>query len=310
MVERAMAGEGHRSRCQIASLICIIGMALLLASCASSPEHQGVSRASDAIAGSWITIQRGDTLGEIAKRADVPLLRLQRFNPGVKSRGLAVGQRILVPHGTERAPSGGPYRYRVRPGDTFSKVARHFGTSPITIVAANSNVDPAGLAIGQLVSVPLKNAGGSGSGSGSNTSTPSRKSSTLPDPGPLPETKTRWSWPVADHTITRRFGKDARGTLQPMLLGTRKGAQAKAASDGEVKFADSMRQLGEVVIVHHDGNLQSVYANCERLLVTTGTKVKRGTSLCKVGTNDRGQPELLFDMRHGGKPIDPGRLLR
>lgn len=307
MAERTMAGEGRRPRCQVASLICAIGITLLLASCASSPQGQSISRAPDSIAGTWITIQRGDTLGEIAKRADVPLLRLKRFNPGVKSRGLAVGQRILVPHGTERAPSGGPYRYRVRPGDTFSKVARHFGTSPINVVAANQDIDPEGLVIGQLVKVPLKHGGSSKS---SKKTTASRKSRTLPDPGPLPKTNAKWSWPVADYSITRRFGKDARGTLQPMLLGTSKGAKAKAASDGEVKFADSMRQLGEVVIVHHNGNLQSVYANCERLLVTTGTKVKRGTPLCEVGTNDRGQTELLFDMRHGGKPVNPGQLLR
>lgn len=307
MVERAMAGEGRRPRCKIASLIFAASLALLLASCASSPQQQSVSRDSGAIAGNWITIQRGDTLGEIAKQADVPLLRLQRFNPGVQSRELAVGQRILVPHGTERAPSGGPYRYRIRPGDTFSKVARHFGTSPITIVAANSNVDPSGLAVGQLVDVPLKQGAG---GVTSSASTSSRKSATLPDPGPLPKTGANWSWPLADYSITRRFGKDSRGTLQPMLLSTGKGARANAVNDGEVKFADSMRQLGQVVIVHHEGNLQSVYANCKELLVKSGAKVSRGNPLCEVDVNERGQTELLFDMRHGGKPIDPARLLR
>lgn len=303
-----MAGEGRRPRCKkIASLIFAFSLSLLLASCASPPGQQGASRDSGSVAGDWITIQRGDTLGEIAQRADVPLLRLQRFNPGVQSRGLAVGQRILVPHGTERAPSGGPYRYRIRPGDTFSKVARHFGTSPTTLVAANNNVDPSGLAVGQLVNVPLKHGTGGG---GSSAAKPSRKSATLPDPGPLPETNAKWSWPLADYNVTRRFGKDSRGTLQPMLLGTGKGARANAVNDGEVKFSDSMRQLGQVVIVHHEGNLQSVYANCKQLLVKSGAKVTRGNPLCEVGVNERGQTELLFDMRHGGKPIDPARLLR
>ncbi|MGO2132261.1 MAG: LysM peptidoglycan-binding domain-containing protein [Halomonas sp.] len=266
-----------------------------------------MSRHSGAIAGNWITIKQGDTLGEIAKQADVPLLRLQRFNPGVQSRELAVGQRILVPHSTERAPSGGPYRYRIRPGDTFSKVARHFGTSPITIVAANSNVDPSGLAVGQLVDVPLKSGTGGGT---SSVARSSRKSATLPDPGPLPKTGTSWSWPLTDYSITRRFGKDSRGTLQPMLLSTNRGARASAVNDGEVRFADSMRQLGQVVIVHHEGNLQSVYANCKELLVKSGAKVNRGNPLCEVDVNERGQTELLFDMRHGGKPIDPALLLR
>ncbi|WP_240470548.1 LysM peptidoglycan-binding domain-containing protein [Halomonas halocynthiae] len=283
-----------------------MSFALLLASCASTSQQQNAARSSGSIAGTWVTVQRGDTLGEMAKQADVPLLRLQRFNPGVKSRGLAVGQRILVPYGTERAPSGGPYRYQIRSGDTFSKVARHFGTTSNAIIAANSQVNPSSLAIGQLVNVPLKQS----TGKSRAVVASSRKSVTLPNPGPLPKTNSNWSWPLEDYNITRRFGKDSRGTLQPMLLSTSKGATAKAINDGEVRFADSMRQLGQVVIVHHDDNLQSVYANCKTLRVNSGANVKRGTPLCDVDVNERGQTELLFDMRHGGKPVDPSRLLQ
>lgn len=309
MAERAMAGERCRPR-RTASLIIAIGLALLLTGCASTSSDSGASREADSLAGSWITIQRGDTLGKIAGRADVPLVRLQRFNPGVDSRGLAVGLRILVPHGTERAPSGGPYRYRVRPGDTFSKIARRFGAAPTSVIAANRSVDPSSLAIGQLISVPLKGAkAGTGGGSKSPSRQPS-KSATLPDPGPLPASSGKWDWPLADYSVSRRFGKDGRGTLQPMLLRASKGARALAVGDGEVRFADSMRQLGQVVIIHHSDNLQSVYAHCQHLLVDSGARVSRGKPLCEVGANDRGQYELLFDMRHGGRPIDPSRLLR
>lgn len=305
MAERAMAGKGRQPR-RTASLIMAIGLALLLVGCASKPGNVMSSR-DGGIAGNWVTIQRGDTLGSIASRADVPLLRLQRFNPGVNSRKLAVGQRILVPHGTERAPSGGPYRYRVRPGDTLSKIARHFGAAPTSVITANSSVDPSALAIGQLVNVPLGGAGGSVS---RRPARQPRKSTTLPDPGPLPGSSGKWDWPLADYSISRRYGKDNRGALQPMLLSTSKGAHALAVADGEVRFADSMRQLGQVVIVHHKDNLQSVYAHCQRLLVNSGAQVSRGKPLCEVGINDKGQYELMFDMRHGGRPIDPARVLR
>lgn len=305
MAERAVAGKGRRPRRPAASLIIAFGLALLLVGCASTPKG-GTSREPGSPAGSWVTIQRGDTLGRIAKSAGVPLIRLQRFNPGVDSRALAVGQRILVPHGSERAPSGGPYRYRIRPGDTFSRIARHFGTSPSAIVAANRGVDPSRLAIGQLVSVPLTK--GSAAGSATRPVRQASRSATLPDPGPLPAGG-QWDWPLADYSVSRAFGKDSRGTLQPMLLRTTKGAQARAVADGEVRFADSMRQLGEVVIVHHPDNLQSVYAHCKRLLVESGARVSRGNPVCDVGVNDRDQHELLFDMRHGGRPINPSRVL-
>lgn len=63
-----------------------------------APSSQRVTAPAAAqISGSWVEIQRGDTLGQLAKRANVPLERLQRFNPGVKARHLVVGQRLLVP---------------------------------------------------------------------------------------------------------------------------------------------------------------------------------------------------------------------
>lgn len=96
-----------------------------------------------------------------------------------------------------------------------------------------------------------------------------------------------------------------------MLLATQAGARAQAVAPGEVRFANGMRQLGEVVIVHHADNLQTVYALCERTLVSVGQQVKAGDELCEVGQSNTTQRyDLLFDLRQGGKPIDPSKVLR
>lgn len=305
MAQRPVAGQGRRPRY---ALIALLLLTTLLAGCAGP---SGVMRGGSP-AGNWVTIQRGDTLGAIARRADVPLVRLRRFNPGVDPRGLAVGQRILVPSRRERAPSGGPYRYQVRPGDTYSAIARRFGTSPVNIAAANPGVRPTDLKIGQLVAVPLHGSrAASSSASASSSSSSSRPAAPAPDPGPVPSDARDWPWPLADYRVARAFGEDSRGTLQPMLLATDEGGRARAVADGEVRFADSMRQLGRVVIVHHPDNLQSVYALCDSLLVDAGTRVSQGTPLCTVGRHAAtGRHDLLFDMRHGGKPIDPRTVLR
>ncbi|WP_458527053.1 murein hydrolase activator EnvC family protein, partial [Onishia taeanensis] len=126
---------------------------------------------------------------------------------------------------------------------------------------------------------------------------------------PLPGSAGSWPWPLEDHHVARAFGKDARGTLQPMLLTSDRSDKALAVADGEVRFAGSMRQLGRVVIVHHADNLQSVYALCRSLSVSVGERVSRGNTVCRAGAGDRGH-ELLFDMRRAGKPIDPRRILR
>lgn len=288
-----------------------LGVALLLcllAGCAADPT--GTKPANTASPGGhWVSIQRGDTLGVLAKRAGVPLVRLKRFNPGVRARKLEVGQRILVPTRRERAPSGGPYRYQVRPGDTYTGVARHFGSRASRLQAANPGASPSALRVGQLIKVPLAGAS-NGSTSPTRQATASSTRTSPAKTSALPSSAGSWPWPLNDYRVVRRYGKDDRDRLQPMLLAAQQGDKALAVAPGEVSFADTMRQLGKVVIVHHDNNLQSVYALCDKVSVSTGQQVKAGDALCRIAQNEDSERfVLLFDLRRNGKPIDPGRLL-
>ncbi|MDN6298234.1 MAG: LysM peptidoglycan-binding domain-containing protein [Halomonas sp.] len=282
----------------------------LLAGCATDRVASGpANKTGSTPGGSWVSIQRGDTLGTLAKQAGVPLVRLQRFNPGVKARHLAVGQRILMPSRRERAPSGGPYRYQIRPGDTYTGVARHFGSQASRLQAANPDVSASALRVGQLIQVPLDSSAASSS-STSTTRMPSTRTSPA-NTSALPSSAGSWPWPLDDYRVVRRYGKDDRGRLQPMLLAAQQGDQARAVAPGEVSFADTMRQLGKVVIVHHDNNLQSVYALCDKVGVNTEQRVKAGDTLCRIAKNpDSGRFILLFDMRRNGNPINPARLLQ
>ncbi|MDP3535651.1 MAG: LysM peptidoglycan-binding domain-containing protein [Halomonas sp.] len=259
-------------------------------------------------------VQRGDTLGQLAARASVPLERLERFNPGVSAQNLSAGQRLLIPTQQERAPSGGPYRYQIRAGDTYSSIARHFGTTSGRLQSANPSTPATALRVGQIVSVPLGSSAARSASASSGSSSASRPAAAPSTPAPsasLPASARRWPWPLEDYRIVRRFGADSRGTLQPMLLATQEGANAKAVAPGEVRFADGMRQLGDVVIVHHADNLQTVYALCARILVRVGQQVSTGDPLCEIGQSSSTQRyDLLFDLRQGGKPIDPRQVLR
>ncbi len=325
MVECPVAGKERRPFAPPIVLTLVLTVVLLiLAGCASSSD-KATQRDGAAMAGNWVSVQRGDTLGELARRGGVPLERLQRFNPGVDSRKLAVGQRLLMPTHNERAPANGPYRYQIRPGDTYSSIARRFNTRASRVQAANPGMSATALKVGQIIAVPLTGSGSTGQAStggakASDTKTSdttktrsasaATRTASLPDPGNLPASARRWPWPLQDYRIVRRFGSDSRGTLQPMLLATERGARAQSVADGDVRFADGMRQLGQVVIVHHADNIQSVYALCEEPLVGNGDRVKRGDEVCEVGYSSANERfDLLFDLRHGGKPIDPRRVL-
>src|SRR5690554_5016167 len=203
MAQRPVAGK--RSGARFVLTLCWLALLLFLAGCASPRGFGEVLRSGDSgIAGNWVVVQRGDTLGAIANRANVPLARLQRFNPGVDARRLRVGQRLLVPTQQERAPSGGPYRYQVRPGDTYSAIARRFNTNSSRIQAANPGVQPTALRVGQLIQVPVSAAGGGRAASSSSTSGSSQASSpparaSLRNPGDLPRSARHWPWPLEDY---------------------------------------------------------------------------------------------------------------
>ena len=309
--KRCPAGRAYSARL-IRAWLAACAFALLTTGCASTSDNASKPFSSAQTPyenGLWVPIQSGDTLGKIAQRVDVPVERLQRFNPSVDPRRLVVGQLLLIPFQQERAPLAGPYRYQIRSGDTFSAIARHFGTRTQAIINANPGISPTALRIGQLISVPL--SGGTNRPTTPASGIPDTAVSSGPPPtGSLPDSARRWPWPLEDYRIVRRFGPDDRGTLQPMLLATQAGAKATAVAAGEVRFAGSMRKLGKVVIVHHPDNLQSVYALCETLLVEEGTRVESGDVLCDVGLNRSGRHDLLFDLRQGGNPIDPRRVLK
>ncbi|MGM0824214.1 MAG: LysM peptidoglycan-binding domain-containing protein [Pseudomonadota bacterium] len=285
-----------------------------LAGCAGSPPaaQRVTAPAAAQISGSWVEIKRGDTLGQLAKRANVPLERLQRFNPGVKARHLVVGQRLLVPTQQERAPASGPYRYQIRPGDTFSSLARHFGTTSSRLQSANTGTSATSLRVGELINIPVGSSGNASRKASSGTPAKPAAASTANNSDSTPPSSARqWPWPLEDYRVVRRFGPDSRGTLQPMLLATQANAHATAVAPGEVRFAGSMRQLEKVVIVHHADNLQSVYALCGELTVEEGQQVSTGDRLCQVGKSRATERhDLLFDLRKGGKPIDPRQVLK
>ena len=60
----------------------------------------------------------------------------------------------------------------------------------------------------------------------------------------------------------------------------------------------------------HGAGLATVYAHAAGLVVEKGDLVQRGQTLGHIGeTGERG-PYLYFELRDGGKPVDPGGWLR
>lgn len=98
-------------------------------------------------------VQAGDTPLSIAIEFDVDLARLRQTN-GLTSDIIAIGQQLVIPPPLDDDEAELPI-YFVEAGDTFTSIAEKFDLTPEALQAANPNLDPAALQIGQAILLPL-----------------------------------------------------------------------------------------------------------------------------------------------------------
>lgn len=118
---------------------------------------------------------------------------------------------------------------------------------------------------------------------------------------------TAWRWPTAGRVI-RTFdpgdgskGIDIGGTL---------GQTVVAAAAGKVVYSGSaLKGYGELIIVKHSEHFLSAYGYNRRRLVTEGQWVKAGQPIAVLGEGPEQKPELHFEIRDNGVPVDPLKLL-
>lgn len=98
-------------------------------------------------------VQAGDTLTGIALEYGVDVGRLRQVN-GLTSDLININQELVIPPAVSSTESDIPVYY-VEGGENFTSIAVKFGISPESLQAANPNVDPASLQVGQAILLPL-----------------------------------------------------------------------------------------------------------------------------------------------------------
>ncbi|MBK8285118.1 MAG: peptidoglycan DD-metalloendopeptidase family protein [Ahniella sp.] len=117
----------------------------------------------------------------------------------------------------------------------------------------------------------------------------------------------RWRWPAAGNVVGRFVPGDP--TEAGIEIGGRLGQIVTAAADGEVVYSgNGLLGYGELIIIQHSPDFLSAYGHNQRRLVAEGTKVKAGQPIAEMGR--QGGIDLLhFEIRQGGKPVDPIKFL-
>jgi septal ring factor EnvC (AmiA/AmiB activator) len=104
----------------------------------------------------------------------------------------------------------------------------------------------------------------------------------------------------------------ARGggsSWQGWLIGAQAGSEVRAIAYGRVAFADWLRGYGMLMIIDHGQGYMSLYGHNESLLREAGAWVGPGELIGVVGSNPGSGQGLYFELRKGGKAVDPAAWL-
>jgi lipoprotein NlpD len=106
-----------------------------------------------------------------------------------------------------------------------------------------------------------------------------------------------------------RIGKYSATKKGVEIYGTL-GQNIYATHSGKVVYSgNGLKGYGNLIIIKHDNTYLSAYAYNKENLVHEGQNVNAGDKIATMGNNNDSQPDLHFEIRKNGKPIDPNNLI-
>jgi len=285
------------------------------------------------------TVKSGDTVYSIAWRYELDPESFAAWNDISTSTFIKPGQRLhtrkpagyrpskqktasndrdvaYAPKSSSSAGSIDPDArwVRVEKGDSLYAISRRYDISITELAQLNQLKKPYTIHPGQTIFLkPLRSSTTvkkpatkttRSSTAKPKTSTPSKTQTTAYQ---WPKT-VRWQKP-AKGKIIKKFNRnksDAKG----IDIAGKRGDPVLASAGGKVVYSgNGLISYGNLIIIKHNKTYLSAYAYNERLLVKEGDVVKAGQKIATMGNKEKSSPQLHFEIRRNGKPVDPLRYL-
>lgn len=119
-------------------------------------------------------------------------------------------------------------------------------------------------------------------------------------------------WPVHKNKITSKFGlrvdpfKNITSFHTGVDIRGNTGDPVFSAADGQVTKAEYFGGFGNLIIIKHSEEHETLYAHLARIDVKAGDYVKKGEKIGAVGSTGRSTgPHLHYEIFENGSPIDP-----
>jgi murein DD-endopeptidase MepM/ murein hydrolase activator NlpD len=233
--------------------------------------------------------------------------------------GTAAAAAPTAPGGVE------PIRHRVQRGETAYTIARLYNVSAKSLAEWNGLGPDLAVREGQYLLIPVVTDAAPRTepltepGTGTPTPPPPSAAKPLPDEKvapaaqPAPETPaspdlgkqrsaasaTRFAMPASGNIIRGFDGSKNKG----IDIGAPAGSPVRAADAGVVAALTIDTNQVPTLILRHEGNILTVYANIDGMTVKKGDKVTRGQTIAKVRNVN---PAFLhFEVRKGVEAVDP-----
>jgi lipoprotein NlpD len=204
-------------------------------------------------------------------------------------------------------------------GDTVFNISKRYNITQDNLRGWNNLADNT-ISVGQVLHVKpagyVAPAGGAATPAATTPATPATPAASTPAPSTPATTPTvsgatrtvagiTWQRPTAGN-IVANFGGNNKGVD---IAGTA-GQAVVSAADGKVVYAGSgLRGYGNLVIVQHNQTFLTAYGHNQSLLVKEGQTVKRGQTIARMGNSDAPRTQLHFEVREGGKPVNPASYI-
>ena len=225
-------------------------------------------------------VTEGETLGGIANRAGVPLVVIAEANGLAEPYVIRLGQKLVIPR--QRV-------HMVKAGETGFGLSYRYGVPFSEIALANGIEQDSIIRVGQRLIIPA----------------------VIEAPRAVSVRDPSFRRPH-DGKVLLGWRRRADGTgHEGVDFALATGDMVRAAATGTVIFAgEEPERFGRLVVIDHGNGWHSAYGHLSRVTVEKGETVRAGE---RVGLGGQGglanRPELHFEIRHNGKPIDPGPKL-